>query len=249
MDLLLPVTMRCNDMLNKIASRLLFGVIALALGPAGSAFQPQNIVWQHYQPNLISRLYAHSGMITQIVFGQDERIVSIQNGDLAAWMVNVDHSAPNMLFIKPTLQGSDTNMTVVTDQHSYYFHLVSEGVSQQQHSQPYAIQFLYDKGHAKSSQAMNKLHDHYSYSGNASIRPTSAYDDGRFIYLRFNQQQPLPAVFAVFNNTGHETMVNVRYHDHTLIVEELAPQLTLRLGRRQIGSVFNDDWIHLYVKK
>lgn len=231
-------------MLNNSRSwKIGLWTIVVCIQPALSAAQT-NIVWQHYRPSLITTLQAKPGMMTQVVFGQNEHIASIQNGDLAAWMVRVDKSVPNMLFIKPTLVGSDTNMTVVTDKHSYYFHLLS-GVSLSQ-VQPYAIRFDYQTPVMHKSMQAKPIHHHYSYSGDHSIKPTAVYDDGRFIYMRFKQQQPIPAVFAVLTPSGHESMVNVRYHHHWLIVEQLAPQLTLRLGRYQVGSLFNDEWIDQY---
>ena len=83
---------------------------------------------------------------TQLVFNQNEIIENIQNGDLDAWIINVQKGLGNMVFIKPTIVNSNTNMTIVTNQHTYYFHLMSQSRTDLEHNQPtYAIKFIYPK--------------------------------------------------------------------------------------------------------
>ena len=99
-------------------------------------------------------VHASTFTTTQIVFGKGEVIENIQNGDLDAWTVSVQKGLPNMLFLKPTILGSNTNMTIVTNLHTYYFHLMSNtsqsGKSSRQNDSTYAIQFSYPaQVHAK----------------------------------------------------------------------------------------------------
>ena len=232
-------------MLNRC--RLLVLLLVVVMHAVQAALS-STVIKQPYTADGVTQLLASPGMMTQIVFAENEKILTIQNGDLDAWMVRVDKMSPYMLFIKPTLVGSNTNMTVVTNHHSYYFHLMSEAaVDQVDSKQPYAIRFQYRQTKSLTNRSKHTVHHmRYSYSGDRSIKPVSVYDDGQFIYMRFNQQQPLPAVFAVSTPLGREAMVNVRYANHQLIVERLEPQLTLRLGKSQVGSVFNDEWIDQY---
>src|SRR3990167_5615295 len=87
-------------------------------------------------------IYGTTFTTTQLIFNKDEFIENIQNGDLAAWTVSVDKNIAYMLFIKPTVYNSNTNMTVVTNKHIYYFHLMT--VNKSNHAKPtYAIKFVY----------------------------------------------------------------------------------------------------------
>ncbi len=60
---------------------------------------------------------------TQIQFGLNELILNVDGGDTKGWQATYHDNLPNMLFIKPTMPDSDSNMTVVTNKHTYYFSL------------------------------------------------------------------------------------------------------------------------------
>lgn len=78
----------------------------------------------------------------------------------------------------------------------------------------------------------------YEFAGQARLRPQQVFDDGRFTYLKFSDQQAMPAVFAVDNRDGREALVNTRRKGNFLVIQRLSPQLTLRLGN-EVASVFN----------
>ena len=76
-----------------------------------------------FQENNVVPIHGMTFTTTQIQFGGNERVLDIEGGDSTAWMVTYHQELPNMLFVKPTIFNSSTNMTVITNQHSYYFHL------------------------------------------------------------------------------------------------------------------------------
>jgi len=78
-----------------------------------------------YDQNNVVPIHAHTFTATQITFGKDETIEDVQCGDMAAWTPSINQNLPYMMFLKPTTYNSNTNMTVVTNQHTYYFHLMS----------------------------------------------------------------------------------------------------------------------------
>lgn len=200
-----------------------------------------------YSADRVVALTASSLTSTQIILSSGERIQSIQCGDMVAWMVHVDSQQPSMFFIKPTMLGSHTNMTVVSDQRSYYFNLVSEPFNaMNQTDQPFAIKFNYPHTKRINRKIERRHHGHYSFSGDLSLKPKRVFDDGRFLHIEFYQQQSLPAVFAVDNRAGDQAMVNWRVVGNSLVVEHLAPQYTLRRGRHHVAYIFNTDWIHYY---
>ena len=78
-----------------------------------------------YEDNNVTALQGKTFTATQITFSDHEEVLDVEGGDSAAWMVTYHTQLPNMVFIKPTLLGSESNLTIVTNKHSYYFHLAS----------------------------------------------------------------------------------------------------------------------------
>ena len=74
--------------------------------------------------------------------------------------------------------------------------------------------------------------------GSADIVPTLVFDDGRFTYLRFPGNAPLPAVFDVLGD-GSETLVNARMEGDLLVIDRVSRRLMLRAGPAVVG-VWNE---------
>lgn len=198
--------------------------------------------------NQVVTLNASTFTVTQIQFGDDEKIQSVQNGDIAAWTVDVGNVVSNTLFIKPTVVGSNTNMTVITDRHTYYFHLISESGKQ---APLYALKFHYPASTVNPvdlSDAHLPLDYHWDYSfhGSSEIMPVQVFDDGRFTYFQFQPRQVVSAIFAVDDKKGSESVVNFRREGHYFVVHRLSPQFTLRSGNSHVASVFNNRMIRMY---
>ncbi len=209
-----------------------------------------------YQRDNVVPVRATTFTTTQIVFGPDERIENIQNGDLTAWTISVEKGLPNMMFLKPTMLDSNTNMTVVTNRHTYYFQLMS-GPRQGRGKTTYALAFTYpeqahtamlaavrynrEQQHAILNAHKNpkNYHWNYSFSGDHSIMPLHIFDDGHFTYMQLQPEQVVPAIFAVDNKSGKESVVNYRREGNYLVVQQIAPQFTLREGKDHVASVFN----------
>ena len=210
-----------------------------------------------YQENNVVPIYGQTFINTQVLFNKSEQITDIQIGDLDAW--TLDHKL-NMLFIKPTVLGSHTNLTILTDQHTYYFELTSPDKKEETvSSTPYSIQFVYPKDKrvhgAKEAEPsvfeMALAHPEqfnwaYTQSGNKNALPIQAFDDGKFTYFKFSSHQSLPSIFAVHDPKGEEAVVNVRRKGEWIIVQETAPQFTLRLDSHRAASVFNETLIQAF---
>lgn len=198
---------------------------------------------------------------TQIIFGQGEVIENIQNGDLAAWTVSIDPNLSNMLFLKPTVAKSETNMTVVTNQHTYYFQLSAD--DEKTHDRTYALRFTYPQANldkvqrliqqrAQQNEAIqtafshpSQYHWNYQYHGSKALLPVHVFDDGRFTYMQLQPHQVVPAVFAVHTADAQESVVNFRKQKQFLVIDQVAPQFTLRSGR-QVVSLFNTRLIQQF---
>ncbi|HHU0036400.1 TPA: P-type conjugative transfer protein VirB9 [Legionella pneumophila] len=198
---------------------------------------------------------------TQIQFSGDEMILNVDGGDTKGWEATYHDNLPNMLFIKPTMPDSDSNMTVVTNKHTYYFSLKSDKSINPSANRTYAIKFVYPEDDRKRLNQKLKLHKRekeailshnknpnrynwdYSFNGDKTIMPAHIFDDGVFTYLKLRHNQDVPAVFAIDNKKGEEALVNVSRQGDYLIIHRLAPQLTLRAGKNHVASVFNNRGI------
>lgn len=213
----------------------------------------------NYKPGEVTLVHAKTFFTTQVIFGENESIVSVQSGDADAWTISVDKNIPNVMTLKPTLSGSHSNINVVTTnergRHRYYrFEVKSfDHNNAKSTNATYAIKFLYDmplklmtkKNITKIEQDyhfINSYNKMYSISGEGSLLPKMVYDDRVFTYVEFPEHATIPAIFEV-NERGEEFVVNFRKRKNTLVVQGVFSQLTLRYGRDKATSIFNDELI------
>jgi type IV secretion system protein VirB9 len=215
-----------------------------------------------YQANNVVLIQASNLINTQIIFGSNESIINYQSGDSAAWSTNVNPYVRNVLNIKPTILGSKTDLDVITETSNgkrrfYRFALSSSASKTAKKNVVYAVQFVYpEQAKAKVLAALHYHRDQmqsimnasknpkdynwdYSFSGSRIIMPLHVFDDGKFTYLQLRPNQPVPAIFAVNNAKGEESVINYRRIGNTIVVEEISPQFTLRDGKYAVASVFN----------
>ncbi|MNR38819.1 Type IV secretion system protein virB9 precursor [compost metagenome] len=76
-------------------------------------------------------------------------------------------------------------------------------------------------------------------SGDTSLAPTAAWDDGAQTWLRFAPGQDLPAIYVV-DADGQEVIVNRHMEDEqTVVLHRVAKRWHLRVGN-QVLAVHND---------
>lgn len=227
-------------------------VLAMAMGVSAqnnSSAYPTDIRIKKviFQENNVVPIQGITFTTTQIQFGPGERVLDIEGGDSSAWMVTYHPELANMLFIKPTIFDSHTNMTVMTNQHTYYFQLSSnKQLETDSNEQTYALKFLYPTDSTNIATTTTKpaitqphiLNADYHFSGSPQLVPLHVFDDGKFTYFELSAQGPAPAIFAVDDKNGVESTVNTRRQGKYLVVQRLAPQFTLRQGALTT-SVFN----------
>lgn len=204
----------------------------------------QHVKMVQYDPNNVVILNGRYGYQTQITFAPGEIVQSVSLGDSLAWQAV---PVSNNLFIKP-VTSSKTNMSVLTSQNSYNFQLDSQNPDV---SPTYKLQFLYTQGGFSQSGASNsvgifnpdKLNWKYSFTGERSLSPETAFDNGQFTYLKFKSDgmSHLPSVFIV-DKDREETLVNYHMQGGYMVVNAIAKQFTLRDGA-YVTSVYNDDAI------
>lgn len=201
-----------------------------------------------YQDNNVVPVEGVTFTTTQIQFGNNERVLDIEGGDSAAWMVTYHPELSNMVFVKPTIFDSNTNMTVITNQHAYYFHLTSNKKDEKERVRStYALKFIYPEPRRVQVKTNVKpavpsiprvMNTAYRFSGSPQLVPLHVFDDGQFTYFELSANGAVPAVFAVDDKSGKESTVNTRRQGQYLVVQRIAPQFTLRQGANAT-SVFN----------
>lgn len=250
-----------------IAALLLLPLIATAeITPTPGASDPRVRVVA-YSPHNVVKVTAFYGVSTHIQFSSSETIKDVAIGDELAWDVS---PRGNNLYLKPRAEHADTNLTIVTNKRTYQFILVVQALPRKDKnawSNPnlvFSLSFRYGdeeqanrelKAKLEAQQAMQqdikqklqgvpeKLPHNMDYwvAGDASVSPTSAYDDGRFVYLTFSSNRDMPAVYEV-DARGKESLVNTNViSGNTITIQRMVPQVILRKGD-WVASVINKSF-------
>lgn len=201
-----------------------------------------------YPGNRVLRIAGRTGVQAVIAFGEDEHIENVAIGDANAWQVTPNRRA-NMLFVKPLQAHAVTNLTVVTDRHSYFFDLAAAPGS---HAL-YALTFTYpaatkpqkpaiapgltaeEAGLAQAApQALPTdlaaLDFGWKTKGKPALLPARVFADGRNTYLSWPARASLPAVLGV-DDKGNESPLNFAVRDDMIVIEGVPARIVLRAGR------------------
>jgi type IV secretion system protein VirB9 len=198
-----------------------------------------------YDADEIVRVLGKPGIQSTIEFASDERIENVAVGDSSAWQITPNRRA-SLLFVKPLVARSRTNMTVVTDRRTYMFDLVAGDKA----TVPvYALKFSYPKDKAAESVAKpvqqtaaaapgpsatttaDKLHFDWNTKGSDKLLPTRVFDDGASLYLAWGKDTPLPAILTQ-SEDRKEGPVNYRLSGEYIVISPIPPNLVLRYGKR-----------------
>lgn len=220
---------------------------ALALlAIAAPAQADQRLVEVRYDEAKVYRLEGKPKVQATIRFGEDESIENVAVGDSNAWQITPNKRA-NLLFVKPLLARANTNMTVVTNKHTYLFDLVASPTAQP----VYVLSFKYpeppkakvDAGAqlARSEQPAPEktetvdpaqMNFAWSKSGNEELLPENVFDDGEATFLTWPEGRAVPAIL-ITDPAGTEGPVNFTVRGNTIVVEGVPPQIVLRAGKER----------------
>lgn len=204
-----------------------------------------------YQPDEVYRFVGHYGFQSAIEFAPDESIETISMGDSTAWMVQ---PSGNRLFLKPVEQGATTNMTLLTNKHTYLMELhAREALDIDDKDMTFIMRFIYPGSESGSivqsyvdsvpvpdlENEPGKYNFNYSISGPDTIAPIRIFDDGEFTYFEFRGRNTEVPAFFLVDSSGAESLINYRTRGNYIVVERVAQKFTLRQGR-EIVCVFNE---------
>lgn len=236
--------------------RLFAASAALALAALGAPAQADNrLIEVRYDEAKIYRVEGRPKVQATIRFGEDESIENVAVGDSNAWQITPNKRA-NLLFVKPLLARANTNMTVVTNKHTYLFDLVASPTAQP----VYVLSFTYPeppKAKAEAKPAEGQLAANgaaagaadttvdaadlnfaWSRTGADKLLPENVFDDGEATFLTWPEGRSVPAIL-ITDSAGTEGPVNFSVRGTTIVVEGVPAQIVLRSGKDK-ALIVND---------
>lgn len=195
--------------------------------------------------------------------GTSEHISNVTLGDSRAWQVAVARDGAS-LTVRPQADGAPsgtpTSMIVRTDTRTYAFDLeTGEGVTamlvrfvypedHRMGSAPPSSQFASQGQFAPQAQfqggqfpqfappgGMAQAVERYRLKGDKALRPDWIADDGQRMFLRWSEDKPMPAVFAV-DDTGREMTVDGFMRNGAYTIDRVWPQLVFRIDRHMASA-------------
>lgn len=248
-------------MIRATLSALLIAVpLCAASVPAWS--RDSRLVERLYDPAEVVRIEGRTKVQATIAFDDAERIENVAIGDSQAWQVTPNKRA-NLLFIKPLSPTARTNMTVITDRHTYLFDLIASP-----NSRPlYVLRFTYpeepeelvepDEQVAAIERANptelaaatdpyavvdpSQLNFQWATEGDTGLLPAQIYDDGNATFLRWANGTAVPAIL-IKDASGTEGPVNFTVRGDIIVVDGVPAEFILRSGEetaslRNVGPV------------
>jgi type IV secretion system protein VirB9 len=224
--------------------------IALALfGWSGAVLADDaRIVEKFYDAGKVVRIEGRTKVQATIQFAEDEHIENVAVGDSEAWQVTPNKRA-NLLFVKPLAPTAATNMTVVTDRHTYLFDLVATPAAKPL----YVLRFTYPEepketgpqlaGGAPSTDELAAATDPQAVTdpaalnfawagkGDRKLLPARTYDDGTATFLAWPAGNPVPAIL-IKDAEGTEGPVNFTVRGDVIVVDGVPREIVLRSGKQ-----------------
>ncbi|EIZ79916.1 type IV secretion system protein VirB9 [Novosphingobium sp. Rr 2-17] len=242
-------------MIATPARALLCAAALLAL-PSMVHAADERLVVHPFSDNEVVRIDGRTGVQATIAFGANEAIENVAVGDSQTWQITPNKRA-DLLFVKPLEAGARTNMTVVTNRHTYFFDLVASSKARPL----YMLRFTYKDVPAKpvpgqipgaaapalaaldpaeaalaAGEPLAKpvdpaaLNYGWKRSGSPKLLPARVYDDGSSTYLTWPTKGEVPAIL-IQNEKGEEGPVNYAVNGDTIMLSDVPAKIILRSGK------------------
>lgn len=230
----------------------LLAASALLATPA-LAQQDPRLVERLYDPTEVVRIEGRTNVQSTIRFGEGEAIENVAIGDSTAWQVTPNRRA-NLLFVKPLAPRAATNMTVVTNRHTYLFDLVANPSAR---TPLYILTFTYpvellpeddetalaaaDPESQPNALEISAANDDYAVldpatlnfdwasAGAANLLPEQVYDNGEATFLTWPAGSAMPAILLK-DHEGNEGPVNFAVRGDVIVLDMVPGEIILRSG-------------------
>lgn len=226
---------------------LLFALLPMA----ANAADPQ-VILRDYTEGRVEHIAGRPGFQLTVQFGANERIENVAVGDSAAWQVTPNRRA-DLVFVKPANAAVPaTNLTVITDRHTYLFelhverrgapvYLVRFGYPDQakpQSAQPAAdVAALADRVATPSLAAAGPspadLNFAWTGKGARGLMPERMFDDGRAVYLAWPAGRALPVILEAGSDGKGESPLTYWVKGQHIVIEGLHRRLVLCIGKER----------------
>jgi type IV secretion system protein VirB9 len=212
-----------------MALLLMSGATVAQVRPSASGPDPmhQSVSYADGQTVVLE---ASPGFQLTVELGDGEQIKSAVAGDAASWQVAAPDRA-SQFFIRPNPGAQPTNLTVVSNRHSYYFLLIPRAAMTAANA--LSVRFSYPQAVAAALPVEAKPKREpgsYKLSGSRPILPSQIWDDGQKTYLNWPDGVEAPAVFAI-DAAGQESLVNSHWRDGRFVIDAVYSRLLFRLDR------------------
>lgn len=248
------------------AAALLAMATSAALPPAPALAQDARLVERLYDPGEVVRIQGRANVQAVIQFGDGEAIENVAIGDSEKWQVTPNRRA-NLLFVKPLADRAATNMTVVTNRHTYLFDLVASPA----HRNPlYILAFTYPEEPEDAAELAAaaegaagaaplptatpielaaatdpyavldpaRINTRWRSRGDSRLWPREVYDDGEATFLSWTSGATLPAIL-VKDFEGTEGPVNFAVRGEVIVVDGVPREIVLRSGD-DVATLINE---------
>jgi type IV secretion system protein VirB9 len=205
-----------------------------------------------YQPDEVYKVIGHYRFQSSIEFAPDEEIKTISMGDSTGWLIN---PSGFRLFLKPVEQDATTNMTLITNKHTYLFELHARETDDiDDPNMVFIMRFVYptsnDRMSGNDSNYLDAVPDdvesnpakyntNYTISGSDAIAPLRIFDDGEFTFFQFADKNAEVPAFYWVDDQNNESIINYRTRGDYIVVERVSSRFTLRHGS-DVVCVFNE---------
>jgi type IV secretion system protein VirB9 len=144
-------------------------------------------------------------------------------------------------------------MTVVTTLRRYAFELTArEATGPSDPNIVYTVRFSYPESAApppppppppparETGPVLSDINLAYSTRGGGRLPAVRVFDDKRATYFQFGEAADAPAIFII-GADGKEELVNAQWRGQYMVVDQVAREFVLRIGRQSV-RVRNDAW-------
>lgn len=239
--------------------RLSLAAVLLACAAPALAQGDARLQERLYDESRVVRVDGRVNVQTTIRFGDDEAIENVAVGDSTSWQITPNRRA-NLLFVKPLSPRASTNMTVVTNKHTYLFDLVAGA-----RSPLYVLSFTYpeepepevelaENGEplptpsALEVAAANDdlavldpatLNFEWAGAGDPQLLPERIYDNGEATFLAWPLGAAMPAIL-VKDEEGTEGPVNFAVRGDLIVLDSVPTEIILRSGEH-VATLVNEN--------
>lgn len=237
-------------------------MFACMTGHAAGVGADARIRTEIYDSTKVYKVNFQVGIVSLIQLEEGESFVISPStvlgiGDAAAWDLGV---RGNNIVLKPTQKLPDTNVIFATNKRTYAIDLLA---TPKTGKPTYILRFRYPDSEAAKASAEAAaeakrvqitaaakaekvfINTDYVWRGdNELLKPTAAYDDGRFTRLVYDHAGELPVFYKVLPD-GSEALINSNVdpeNKQTIILHEVIRTVRARLGQ-QVIEIVNKSYV------